>query len=547
MKINSMWFLLLLLVVVGINTNRYFVLAAAKPAAPTLVNVNSSGNEGDYYIGAIPPNYNPDKPVLVFVQGLTGNATEWWKRTRYSDNDMYQCAYNAGYRTAFVNFRDADGDPGDMWRNGSVLRKQLESICKHFNVPKVNLICHSKGGIDAQAAIVHYGANQYVARVFTLSTPHWGSPLADLAYASWASWLTELIGMKSDGTYSLQTGYMSNFRSITDGRGENDNIAYFTFAGNNFGPIFTAFYFGGLYLCAFGENDGMVTVQSAHNPRGTHVITGKFNHDSIHVGRITWKYIEPKINSLQKPQQRLKLNNDPSDAQGLTTANIYAKGGALQSPTEIEIPVDSLARRINVDFLVAKPLEKIKIKAPNGLSYLPIKVYQDVDFFKGATHHVFIINRPVKGNWQVTVNSKANNAYFFTVTYDSPLKLKLNTNKRIAKTHTAFDFKAAIDTGKSGVKTYNITSGATLNRVGSEKGSKAVADLQMNLKDNSLERELVLPAEPGLYNLSMDVKGTLDDGSPFARSLVYSLMIESEQQKGGELLKSLSAVAKEKL
>jgi hypothetical protein len=195
-----------------------------------------------------------------------------------------------------------------MWRNGSVLRKQLESICKHFNVPKVNLICHSKGGIDAQAAIVHYGANQYVARVFTLSTPHWGSPLADLAYASWASWLTELIGMKSDGTYSLQTGY---------------------------------------------------------------------------------KYIEPKINSLQKPQQRLKLNNDPSDAQGLTTANIYAKGGALQSPTEIEIPVDSLARRINVDFLVAKPLEKIKIKAPNGLSYLPIKVYQKGDPQKSGKHQFY--------------------------------------------------------------------------------------------------------------------------------------------------------------
>jgi pimeloyl-ACP methyl ester carboxylesterase len=545
MKKNFLLFLLLLLVVAGIGVNRFLLFAAANPVVPTLVNVNFFGSEGDYYLGAIPPNFNPDQPVLVFVQGLTSDAASWWGSTRYNgDNDMYQCAYNAGYRTAFVNFRDADGDAGDMWRNGPVLSKQLESICKHFNVAKVNLICHSKGGIDSQAAIVYYGASQYVARIFTLSTPHWGSPLADLAYSSWVSWLSELIGMQSDGTYSLQTGYMSYFRSITDKNVANDNVAYFTAAGTDWGPKLSSLHLGGVYLSSYGDNDGAVTVESAHNPRAVHVITGKFNHDGIRVGRMTWKYIEPIINSLQRPRQQPELINDPSDHQGLTAANIYARGGALQSAAALEIPVDSLTRRINVDFLVAEPLAKIKIKAPNGLSYRPVKVYRDTDFFKGATHHVFIINRPVKGNWQVVVKSKTNNAYFLAVTYDSPLKLKLNIGKQCAKTNSSYDFKVAIDFGKSEVKTYNITSGVQLNRVGSQKGGKAVADIRMNLKDNSLERELVLPSEPGLYNLCMDVKGTLDDGSPFARSLVYSFMVESERQKGVDLLQSLSAASR---
>jgi hypothetical protein len=545
---NMILFILLLLAVV-MRANQHLVFGVVKPLAPsvpstpTLVDVNPSGNEGNYFIGAIPPEFNPDRPVLVFVPGLGRDAASWWGATNYyGNNDMYRYAYNAGYRTAFVSFRDADGEPGDMWRNGAVLKQQLESICRYFHVPQVNLICHSKGGIDAQTAIVHYGAYPYVAKVFTLSTPYWGTQLADLAYTSWASWLGKLLNMKSDGTYSLQTAYMSYFRFLTDKRVENDRIAYFTAAGSDWGPALSGHYFGGLYLSSFGSNDGSVTVASAHSPRAIHVSTCKLNHDNIRMGRYSWQYIEPKIGSYKTPKQVFILRGRRINNSRLSTANIYARGGILRFTTMINIPVDSLTRQINLDLMVADPRVAIKVIAPQGTSYHPTKVYKDAAFLNGATHNTLSLDNPEKGYWQVRVTSQPGNAYFLLVCYDSSLKLKVSTNQQWAKAGSVFDFKVDVDSGKSKVKTQNVTSSSQLDRIEGRKIIKQLANLPIIQKSNGFAHVMVLPAQPGLYKVSADVKGTLDDGSPFARSLVYSLMIESEQQKGFDLLQSLTAV-----
>ena len=61
---------------------------------------------------------------------------------------------------------------------------------------KVNIVAHSKGGIDTQAALVEYGANRFVGNVITLATPHHGSNLADLSYSWWAGWLASILGQK---------------------------------------------------------------------------------------------------------------------------------------------------------------------------------------------------------------------------------------------------------------------------------------------------------------------------------------------------------------
>ena len=68
------------------------------------------------YFGAVPPG-NPDGPVLVFVHGYKGTADDWWTITPYDElNDMYVTAYQAGYRTAFVDLGGPDGsETGSMW------------------------------------------------------------------------------------------------------------------------------------------------------------------------------------------------------------------------------------------------------------------------------------------------------------------------------------------------------------------------------------------------------------------------------------------------
>src|SRR5699024_4875775 len=168
-----------------------------------------NGNEetpGEWYAGDAPENPVANAPVLLFVPGLNNVAQVFWE-----ENDMYETAREAGYQTAFIQLYDAGGASADMWDNGELLAEKTEEISAHFDNRPITIIAYSKGGVDTQTALTYYGANEYVESVITLSSPHHGSQLADLAYSSWASWLADLIGAKGDGTYSMQMGNMEAF------------------------------------------------------------------------------------------------------------------------------------------------------------------------------------------------------------------------------------------------------------------------------------------------------------------------------------------------
>ena len=53
-------------------------------------------------------------------------------------------------------------------------------ICTEHNCDKVNIIAHSKGGLDARHMITKLGMGHMVASLTTISTPHRGSQLINL-------------------------------------------------------------------------------------------------------------------------------------------------------------------------------------------------------------------------------------------------------------------------------------------------------------------------------------------------------------------------------
>ncbi|MBN6205386.1 hypothetical protein JYK21_02890, partial [Ralstonia pickettii] len=236
--------------------------AASVPSEPVLVQQGerlitygkgSNGNEenpGEWYRGATPDNLRPDAPVLLFVPGLNNIAQIFWE-----DNNMYQTAHDAGYQTAFLQLYDAGGESADMWNNGSLLASKISEISNYYNGKDITIIAYSKGGVDTQTALTYYGASQYVDNVITLSSPHHGSQLADLAYSSGAGWLADLIGAQGEGTAAMQTAYMANFRSETDAHANAYLNDYFTIGGTSWGAMFTANWFGGMYLSGYGPND----------------------------------------------------------------------------------------------------------------------------------------------------------------------------------------------------------------------------------------------------------------------------------------------------
>ena len=63
--------------------------------------------------------------------------------------------------------------------SGTELAVRIREILKETGCEKVNIIAHSKGGLDSRAAIAHCGMAPYVATLTTINTPHRGCIYAE--------------------------------------------------------------------------------------------------------------------------------------------------------------------------------------------------------------------------------------------------------------------------------------------------------------------------------------------------------------------------------
>lgn len=79
-----------------------------------------------------------------------------------------------GYK---VYIADTDGF-GSIEKNAEQLKKYINRVLQDEGVDKVNIIAHSKGGLDSRHMIQHLGMEDRVASLTTLCTPHKGSIIA---------------------------------------------------------------------------------------------------------------------------------------------------------------------------------------------------------------------------------------------------------------------------------------------------------------------------------------------------------------------------------
>jgi len=62
---------------------------------------------------------------------------------------------------------------------GKQLASQIGKILSESGASRVNIIAHSQGGLDARYALAAAGAAPQTASLSTISTPHFGTPIAD--------------------------------------------------------------------------------------------------------------------------------------------------------------------------------------------------------------------------------------------------------------------------------------------------------------------------------------------------------------------------------
>ncbi len=479
---------------------------------------SGESDAGNIYYGATPPNYREGSPVIVFIHGYSSRASTWW-----DGNDMYNKAYADGYRTAFVSVNPDK----DMWVNGQLFNSMLGTITNRFGVNRVVVVAHSKGGLDTDAALVHYGGRSKVERVITLGSPHNGTPLADLAQSGWVSWLSGVFGQVNDATNCLQTGYASYFRSQTDNN-SNNTTGFRTVGGWGYGGVL---WISGQYLNWnggsrwSGGNDGVVNYSSSRRPNSTTLHSGhgnsttKVDHSEIHEGTYMWNTVKNNL-----PFALAKVNSRPIQTEGSFNPNaiVESRVQILSSEkTSRNFMVEKGVTETMLDIHHLNANEEFVIVAPNGEKVSPkvIRSSEKVNDMLGGFATTLSIQNPQIGTY--SIESQA--AFVAMVTADAGVGLRmtsdLNDQKYIYNVGETINLNIAL-LNETGINTQGAKVTGVMTLTSNDVKSQKTVVLEFNQKDGDFTATVNEKLDEGIYSIAIQA-----ENGNFSKSLVTSIAV----------------------
>jgi pimeloyl-ACP methyl ester carboxylesterase len=121
----------------------------------------------------------PEKPLpVLLIHGYASDASVWetWEQLLRNDNITFRAVTFADDPgTTLVN-EDKCGTAVD---HASELNQIVEDFKSDTGSEKINIVAHSKGGLDARVYLANNLLNDDVANLIMIGTPNAGSPLAD--------------------------------------------------------------------------------------------------------------------------------------------------------------------------------------------------------------------------------------------------------------------------------------------------------------------------------------------------------------------------------
>ncbi|MCL2301202.1 MAG: triacylglycerol lipase [Firmicutes bacterium] len=213
-------------------------------------------------------------------------------------------------RGAKIFYGGTDGW-GSVEDGAAILKATVNKVLKQTGSAKVNLIAHSKGGLESRYMISSLGMADKVASLTTISTPHGGSMVMDeilgvpdflMRGASLVVNVTRKIAgdQKPDfysGTQSFGTEQAKAFNKKNP---DMPGVYYQSFAGMLYAPASDIILsIPGYWIKSVdGPNDGMVTVESAKwgNFRG--VIRGAGYRGVSHADEVDLRRTDIEIQPL---------------------------------------------------------------------------------------------------------------------------------------------------------------------------------------------------------------------------------------------------------
>ena len=294
---------------------------AAPPSAPP---VTVDGTLPNLWYGAVPP-HGQKGPVVVFIHGLGGEYQDWLEVNNCSTssdpackgagNDMYDYAYQANFRTVFLSMNsDNSTNNASIQTNAAMLQSMFPLILSHYGVSKVFFVCHSKGGLDLQAAIANPQWIGIANLVITMGTPNQGDALANWIYLPANQALGQTLGLLTPAVKSMQVGNVEQLRVQWDGVFQQAQIPFYTLSGNTDtcpntqGPCATLTT-GSILTSITGgtgapPNDGLVDHPESLLPQTYAMELGivNCNHFQLRLGDNTFPYINAQVMAFRMEQ-----------------------------------------------------------------------------------------------------------------------------------------------------------------------------------------------------------------------------------------------------
>ena len=169
-------------------------------------------------------------PVLL-IHGYAEDAAIWKKW-----EDMLR---KDGIQFFTITFKDSDDKCGSAEQHAKELEKRVQDIKQQSGAQKINIVGHSKGGLDARV-FLDITDTKDVANLVTIGTPNAGSPAAETNDAC------------APAIFDLRPGANATKAAV------NPNTKYYAIAGD-WMPLIQ----GNLMIP--GKDDGLVPVESVES------------------------------------------------------------------------------------------------------------------------------------------------------------------------------------------------------------------------------------------------------------------------------------------
>lgn len=213
---------------------------------------------------------------------------------------------------------------GSIENNAISLSKTVDYVLNLCQCDKVNIIAHSKGGLDSRFLISSLNYADKIASLTTISTPHYGSEIIDYIFKKKSIYnpisrkivnlVVKLYGDKSPEPYKivaeLTTKSMIDFNLRNLNNEKVYYSSYYTFMKNAIDDL--SYFLTYRYIKkSVGDNDGMVSIKSAQWGEDCTLIKGKNGNGISHTEIIDIK--RKIISGVDIPDVYLNIVNKLSE------------------------------------------------------------------------------------------------------------------------------------------------------------------------------------------------------------------------------------------